>query len=222
MKNFENQADIILNCPLFNGVAKERLPAVLECLGAQKRVFLKNKDILSEEQSAQKIGIVLSGSVDIVKIDFWGNRSILSRIGPGGLFGEAFACAGVSRLPVSAVASGQSEILLLQYQKISGPCPKNCSHHNLLIQNMMKVLAGKNILLTQKIEHITKRSTREKLLSYLSEQAELAGNSSFVIPFNRQELADYLSVDRSAMSNELCKLRDEGILQFHKNCFILL
>lgn len=222
MKNFELQADVLFNCPLFHGAAKEQIGSMLECLGAQNYVFTKNRDIFCEIPFAQKIGIVLSGAVDIVKIDFWGNRSILSRIGPGGLFGEAFACAGISRLPVSAVVSEQSEILLLQYGKIAQTCPQNCAHHNLLIQNMMKVLAEKNMQLTRKMEHITKRSTREKLLSYLSEQAEQAGSNSFTIPFNRQELADYLSVDRSAMSNELCKLRGEGILQFRKNSFVLL
>lgn len=222
MKSIGTKPDAILNCPLFTGVKKEQVPALLKCLGAQRRIFEKNQDVFADEQSVRKIGVVLKGAVDIVKIDFWGNRSILSRVAAGGLFGEAFACAGLLKPPVAAVASEQSEILLLQYQKIFGTCLQSCAYHSLLLQNMMKVLAEKNILLTRKMEHITKRSTRQKLLSYLSEQAELSGSSSFTIPFNRQELADFLSVDRSAMSNELCKLRGEGMLQFHKNSFVLL
>ncbi|GHV49629.1 Crp/Fnr family transcriptional regulator [Synergistales bacterium] len=168
------------------------------------------------------IGIVLSGGVHVLQEDFWGSRAILSHVAPGELFAEAFSCAGVGSLPVSVITTEPSEILFLDYKRVATTCSSSCAFHTGLIKNMMQILAGGNVMLTQKIEHLTRHTTREKLLSYLSEQARQAGQSAFEVPFNRQELADYLSVDRSAMSSELCKMRDDGILRFCKNHFELL
>ena len=167
------------------------------------------------------MGVVLTGSLHIVQEDFWGRRTILTHIGPGELFGEAFAFAELERLPVSAMAAEDAEVLLLDQRKIMSPCPEACGFHSDLVGNMLRILARKNVGLVQKIAHLTRRSTREKLLSYLSIRAREAGSGSFSIPFNRQELADYLAVDRSALSNELSKMRDEGILEFDRNEFEL-
>lgn len=218
MKEYLN---ILCNSPLFTSIDKNDLEAMLKCLSARKASYAKEEYILSAGDNIKDVGIVLSGSVNIIKEDFWGNRAILAKIQSGEMFGEAFAFAKLQKLPVSAVVAEKSEILFVDFGKIATTCSSACIFHSQLIQNILKILAHKNIMLTQKLEHIVKRTTREKLLSYLSEQALKSGSNSFSIPFNRQELADYLSVDRSAMSNELCKLRDEGILEFNKNSFKL-
>ena len=218
MKKYLN---ILCASPLFAGINETDLDYMLKCLSARKSAYTKDEYILSTGDAITDVGIVLSGSVNIIKEDFWGNRAILAKVQPGEMFGEAFAFANIQKLPVSAVATEKSEILFVDFGKIATTCSSACLFHTQLIQNILKILANKNIMLTQKLEHIVKRTTREKLLSYLSEQAIKSGSNTFSIPFNRQELADYLSVDRSAMSNELCKLRDEGILEFYKNHFKL-
>lgn len=214
--------DVLKACPLFLGIRESDLWALLGCLSSTKVSFGKNNFIFMADQTATSVGIVLSGNVRVIHEDFWGNRAILAHIPPGGLFGEAFSCAEIEKLPVSVIAAEPSDILLVDYKRIITTCSAACVFHTGLIKNMIKILARKNIMLTRKIEHITCPTTREKLLSYLSAQAQSAKNNAFEIPFNRQELAEYLSVDRSAMSNELCKMRDQGILRFRRNQFELL
>ncbi|MDL2225602.1 Crp/Fnr family transcriptional regulator [Eubacteriales bacterium OttesenSCG-928-M02] len=218
----EHAIKTLKESPLFLGIAQEDIPGMLACLSAERRTFPRRAYIFHAGDRAGDIGIVLSGGVHIIKEDYWGNRTILAQVGPGDLFGEAFSCAGVERLAVSAVAVEESEILFLHYRKIITQCSSACIFHQRLIENLIQVLAQKNIYLTQKMEVLTKRTTREKLLSYLSTQAVEVGKGSFTIPFNRQELADYLSVDRSAMSTELGKMQAEGLLLFEKNRFTLL
>ena len=213
---------ILPHCPLFSGIDQDELSDLLACLGAEQTQCQKGEYIWSAGEIPSRIGVVLSGGIDVIQEDYWGNRAILARVVPGEIFGEAFAFGDPQPLPVSVVASGPAVLLLLDLRKILIACPGSCSFHTRLIQNMLGILAQKNRMLTEKIKHIVKRSTREKLLSYLSSQTILAGSESFCIPFNRQELADYLSVERSAMSRELGRLRDEGILVFDKNRFSLM
>lgn len=213
---------VIDQCPLFGGIAPAELRTLLGCLMATERSYEKGDFIFMADQRVESVGVVLSGSIHVIQEDFWGNRSILANISPGGLFGEAFSCAETEKLPVSVVSAVKSDILLIDYRRIITSCPSACGFHTDMIKNMLRILALKNILLTQKIEHVTQRTTRAKLLSYLSAQAMNGKNAHFEIPFNRQELADYLSVDRSALSSELGKMRDDGILQFEKNQFKLL
>ena len=146
---------------------------------------------------------------------------MLAKLGVGDIFGEAFTCAQKEKMPVGVLASEKSEILFIDYKRILDNAGVACTSYNKLIQNMMLILAGKNVMLTQKIEHLMKRSTREKLLSFLSAQAIEAKSHVFDIPLSRQELADYLAVDRSAMSNELSKLQQEGLLACTRNHFEL-
>jgi CRP-like cAMP-binding protein len=216
-------------CPLFTGIAEGDIKKLLFCLSVQKKVFDKNNYILTAGEKAEKIrpdqaipmGIVLSGSLRVVQDDFWGNRSILSTINPAGLFGEALSCMGMKISPISVVAAEKSEVLLFNHKTIFDACRTPCPFHATLINNLTKILAGKNVMLFQKLEHISRRSTREKILSYLSRRALEAGKNRFTVPYNRQELADYLFVDRSALSRELGRLRDEGILSFRKNTFTM-
>ena len=217
----KNNFEVLKECPLFDKIAQNDIKSLLNCLSAKNKFFKKNDFIFLEGDKSTHVGIILSGSVCVVKEDFWGNRAILAKLGEGDLFGEAFSCAEIKSLPVSVVASENTEVILIDYKKIITNCSSACVFHTYLINNMIKILANKNIMMTQKIQHIVKRTTREKLLSYLSEQAMIHKSNNFQIPFNRQELADYLSVDRSAMSSELSKMKDDGIIEFNKNEFKL-
>lgn len=208
-------------CPLFKDIPEEDIDSMLDCLNAQKLTCQKNEAIFNAGDPPEYFGIVLSGSVHVLQEDYWGNRTILTSVQPGGLFGEAFSCAEVSTLPVSVIAQSYCEILLIDSRRILNSCSSSCTFHTRLIGNLMKILAGKNIFLTRKMEHISKKTTKEKVLSYLSECAVSAGTNSFTIPFNRQELADYLSVERSALSATLGKMRDEGLITFEKSRFTL-
>lgn len=219
MKKYFN---VLKTTELFQGIKETDFEPLLSCLGARTARREKGQTVFSGGERIREFGVVLSGQVQVVQDDYYGNRSILAGIGPGYLFGESFAWAGVEALPVSVVASDECELLLIDCDRLAVPCARACDFHGRLIQNMLRIVSLKNIALTQKIEFISKRTTREKLLAYLSAQARRVGSSRFAIPFNRQELADYLSVERSAMSAELSKLRDAGTLRYRKNEFELL
>ena len=214
--------DVLKFVPLFKGIEENELNSLLQCLSAKIATFNSGETIFKEGDSAKFVGIVLSGEVQILKDDFYGNRNIVASADQGHLFAESFACADVNVLPINVIAKEDCDIMLIDYNRIITTCPNSCLFHSKLIFNMMKILATKNVALNQKIELASKRTTREKLITYLSTEAKKAGNNSFTIPFNRQELADFLFVDRSAMSSELCKLRDEEIIEFSKNKFKLL
>jgi len=215
-------SEILRRCPLFDQIGEEELLRMLTCLGARVEFFDKKYTVIAEGTPAKYIGIVLSGTVQIIQIDYFGNRSILSEIEAGHLFGEAFACAEVPSVPVTVIANEPAEIMLIDCGHILHTCENNCGFHRQLIFNLMKDLAVKTILFHQKIEITAKRTTRDKLLTYLAFQAKKTGKSSFEIPFDRQELADYLEVDRSGLSAEISKLRREGVLECEKNRFTLL
>ena len=206
--------------PLFAGLSEEEIEQVLTCLSARPR-HVDKRAMLLRAGDAPVMGVVLTGSVHIIQEDFWGNRSLIGRAGPGDLFAEAFACAGVLRLPVSVEACEPTDALLLDAGRLAAVCPAACPHHARMIQNLLRLTAEKNVGLARKVGHMARRTTRDKLLSYLSAEARRSGGSVFTIPFNRQQLADYLAVDRSAMCSELSRLRDEGLLDFHRSEFTL-
>jgi CRP-like cAMP-binding protein len=212
----------LINCSLFEKISLFELESLLDCLSAWKKSYEKDSVIFSSGEEIRAVGILLSGEVHIVEYDFWGNRSIMSGIQSGELFGEALAGGEVKKSPVTVMAAEDSEVLFINYKKIITTCSSACKYHTRLIENMLKNIAEKNLMLMEKLKLITHRTTREKLLSYLSIQARQAKSASFELPFNRQELADYLSIDRSAMTTELGRLREEGIVEFHKNTFKLL
>ena len=214
--------EILRVCPLFHGVTDKELLKMLTCLGARVVSFDKKYTILAEGSPARYIGIVLTGSAQIVQIDYYGNRSILGEVGPAEVFAEAFACAEVASVPVAVIANEPCEVMLIDCGHILHTCAKGCGHHQQLIFNLMKDLALKTLLFHQRIEVTSKRTTREKLLAYLALRAKLAGSNRFDIPFDRQELADYLEVERSGLSAEIGKLRREGVIECRKNHFELL
>lgn len=217
----EKYLTLLSNTTLFTGIDKEDISSMLNCLSAHVSSYAKESFILHTGDMIHEVGMVLSGSALIIKEDFWGNRSILSEVSSGFLFAETYACIGTVPLEVSVIASSDCEILFLDFQKILTTCSSACQFHTRLIHNLLATLAQKNLTLTRKVEHMSQKTTRDKLLSYLSAESLKAKSPSFSIPFNRQQLADYLSVDRSAMSNELGKLKKEGILDYNKNTFLL-
>lgn len=214
--------DILKTNSLFSGIDETDLENMLHCLSATVKSFSKNEIIYMMGEKISKVGIVVEGSVHIVKEDILGNRNIIAQINSGQIFGEAFACAAIDKLPISVNASTNCTVMFIDYKKVIYTCNNSCIFHHKLLENMLGILAMKNILLSNKIEHVSKRTIREKALSYLFSQAQQQGKSSFKISFNRQELADYLCVDRSALSSELGKLRDEGIIEFNRSDFRIL
>ncbi len=213
--------EVLKRALLFQGVNEEDLDHLLDCLQAETVDYQKGEFILHRGSPVRRMGLVLEGTAHIIKEDFWGNRVIIGQSAPGQLFAESYACLGSEPLTVSVLAATPAKVMFLDVGRLLLVCATACSFHTKVIQNLMMVLARRNVMLTQKVEHMAQKTTREKLLSYLSGEAQRAGSDAFFIPYNRQELADYLSVDRSAMSTELGKLQREGVLKFNKNKFQL-
>ena len=213
---------VLKQTQMFAGVGEHEIEAMLSCLNAKLRVYEKGEYILRQGDCLNEIIVLVDGGLHIQKDDFWGNRSILGDIAVGEMFGEAYVAPESGGLLNDVVAVVESTVIFFDVKRIISTCSSTCAFHTKVVQNMFFAISDKNRKLVRKLNHVSKRRTREKLFSYLSEEAKRNNSTSFEIPFNRQELADYLSVDRSAMSNELCKMRDEGLLAFNKNGFTLL
>ena len=194
---------VLRSSQLFSGVSEEELTAMLTCLGAEKRSFPKEAFLLRSGDTAESIGLVLSGSVLVIQEDIWGNRNILSKAGPGQTFAAAYACAPGSVLNVSVVAETPVTVLLMNVKRILNVCPSACTHHSRIIRNLLGELAEKNLRFGEKLTHMR------------------LGTYEFDVPFSRQQLADYLAVERSGLSLELGKMKKDGLLDFHKSHFVL-
>lgn len=217
----EKYLPVLKKSLLFSGVKEEDIVALLSCVEAKVRRYGKGEYVLQQGEYLDDIAILTEGSLHIQNDDYWGNRSILGRISIGEIFGEAYAFSREEPLMNDVVAIENSSVMFINAKKVISTCSSACLFHTLVVQNLFSVLSEKNKKLVQKLGHIGKRSTREKLISYLSQESKRQKSAEITIPFNRQQLADFLSVDRSAMSNELCKMRDEGLLTFRKNVFRL-
>ena len=213
--------NLLKRTALFSGIDDAEIEAMLGCLGAKAEDFGKGEYLLRVGDSPESLGLLLSGSVLVVQEDYWGNRNIRARIMPGQVFAESFACVPGAVMDVSVLTDESSTVLWLNVGRVLHTCGAACSHHSRMIRNLLSDLALNNLRANEKLTHISRRSTREKLLSYLSAEAQRQGKSEFTVPFNRQQLADYLSVERSAMSAELSKMQRDGLLFFDKNCFSL-
>ena len=213
---------ILKKTKLFSGICEEEIGSMLSCLDARLREYKKSEYVLRQGERSDNITVLVSGELHIQMDDYWGNRTIINRIGVGEMFGEAYVASENGVLLNDVLAVEDSAVIFFDVRKVITVCSSACRFHSILVQNLFFAISDKNRPLVQKLGHISKRSTREKLISYLSEEAKKQNSSDFTIPFNRQQLADFLSVDRSAMSNELCKMRDEGLLKFEKNRFKLL
>lgn len=212
---------IIRSSTLFSGISEEELTAMLSCLDTKTESFPKDTFLLRAGDTAESIGLVLSGSVLIVQEDIWGNRNILSKAGAGQTFAAAYACAPGSLLNVSVLAETPVTAMFLNVKRVLNVCPSACEHHSRIIRNLLGELAEKNLRFGEKLTHMGQRTTRAKLMSYFSAEAQRLGTYEFDIPFSRQQLADYLAVERSGLSLELGKMRSEGLLDFHKSHFVL-
>lgn len=211
----------ISNTEIFSGISEKEIEAILKCFKAYTKNYKKGEIIHQAGSKIKTMGLVISGSINIEQIDVWGNNNIFDNIEKGSVFAETYACVPDSLLMVDVIAAQETEILFLDIKKFIKVCSSYCSFHNKIINNLLIVIASKNLNLTKKISHITPKSIRGRLISYLSFQAMKNKKTDFEIPFNRQQLADYLCVDRSAMSNELSKMQKEGLLLFNKNKFHL-
>lgn len=213
-----NYTTILQSSPLFKGLTENEIKEALTALSAVPMNYQKGSYLYHVGDSTATFCLVLSGMIHIIKEDYWGNRTILSNVDAGNLFAEAYACAQ-SPLSVSVLAASNCEIIKLDINTL---LTSNNQITPIIHHNLMMILARKNVILSNQITHLSQRRLRDKLLSYLSEQAKKQGDSSFDIPYNRQELADLLCADRSALSAELSRLKQEGILDYHKQHFKLL
>lgn len=214
--------DVLLRCALFENIAETDLAAMLSCLNGRVKNYKKGSVILLAGAAVSAVGIVLSGNVQVVKEDYLGNKNILTELSPSEIFAETFACAAIKQSPVTVLSVTACAVLWIETDKIITTCASACDFHAKLISNMLRLLANKNWMLSQKIELISMRTIREKLLCYFTMQMQKANSRSFAIPFSRQALADFLCTDRSALSRELCKMRDDGLLQFCGNQFKMI
>ena len=206
---------------LFRGMKEEELFGLLDCMGGALRRFPKGTAVLRAGDPATHLGVVLAGKVQVSRVRPDGQRLVLGEMGPGRLFAESYACAGAESLPVTVIAMADTAALLLDCRRLSAPCAAACGAHGTLIRNLLGVLAEKNLLLAGKLDHLSGRTIRERLLSYLEEEAARTGRTTVTVPFDRQALADYLCVDRSALSRTIGQLRREGVLEADRRKFRL-
>ena len=218
MKDF---VPVLKKTKLFSGVGDEEISTMLSCLGASLFTYKKGEFVLRQGEHLSNILVLVEGSLHIQRDDYWGNRSILGHIGIGEIFGEAYAAPDSGTLLNDVIAVEDSAVYFFDVKRVISTCSSACRFHTMVVQNLFFAISEKNRTLVQKLDYLSRRTTREKLISYLSEEAKKQNSPCITIPFNRQQLADYLSVDRSAMSSELGRMRDEGLLEFEKNRFRL-
>ena len=213
---------VLKKTKLFAGVGEEQIDAMLSCLGTKLHAYRKGEYVFRAGEHIHNIMVLVEGNLHIQRDDYWGNRSIINQITIGEMFGEAYVAPDSGVLLNDVVAVEDSVVMFFHVQRILCVCPSACKFHSITVQNLFFAISEKNRKLVAKLGYMANRTTREKLLAYLSDEAQKQNSSTFTVPFNRQQLADFLSVDRSAMSNELCKMRNDGILIFDKNRFTLL
>ncbi len=219
MKKF---VPILKRTQLFSGVGEEEIEAMLSCLQARLRTYQKGEYVFRQGEHIDTILVLAEGKLHVQHDDYWGNRSIMQMLSAGEMFGEAYAAPESGALLNDVLAVEDCTVFFFDVKRIITVCSAACRFHSMVVQNLFFAISEKNRRLVQKLGYMSRRTTREKLIAYLSEEAKRQNSSEFSIPFNRQQLADFLSVDRSAMSNELCKMRDEGMIAFEKNRFVLL
>ena len=205
---------------LFKGIGPDGLGAMLDCLGARFAPVKKGAILLLSGDAPKFVGIILEGMLHVIRDDYDGNQSLVAVLAPGDMFAEALCCAGVTESPVTVMAGADSKVVLLKFERILHTCPNSCSFHKDLIGNMLRLIAGKNLMLQSHMEILGLKTVRAKFLRYI----ELFGvrhGREVTIPLNREELANYLCVDRSALSHELGKMKKEGLIEYRKNVFLL-
>ncbi len=219
MKNYISQMQ---NSPLFRGISPEDLLGVMACVRAHTKSFDKGEFIYLQDDDILSVGVVLSGSVQMIREDVWGNRALLLSMGPGALFGETFVCGGIHNKLVSFAAAERTVVLFVPFKQALTTCAQSCEFHRRLIENMVAAIAEKNLALMEKVDLLSKKSLREKICEYLTRHSEYADSMSFDIPLGRVQLAEYLHADRSALTRELNGMAAEGLISFNRNSFQIL
>lgn len=210
----------MLDIDLFENIENNDVLDLLQCIGIKTKVFKKNSYILKISSKIDYLGVVLSGSASVMKIDYAGKTIEIEKLKTNDIFGHNIVCCGMSKSPVNIIAQSECEVLFLPFEKVVNPCNKLCYYHLQLIKNVMKMISKRNSLLNYQIDIIGQRSIRQKILAFLKSYDN--GEKIITVPFSREEMAKYLCSDRSALSRELCRMRDEGIIKFNKNCFEIL
>lgn len=208
--------------PLFKNMEPEDIGAALQCVGAFLKTYKKGAYVLLEEDKVQSVGCVLSGNVEMIREDIWGNKTVLVSMGEKELFGESFVCGSTMTASVSFVAKESTEVLFLPFERVMHSCSSACAHHQHLLLNMVTLIAEKNVAFITKIDIMSKKTLREKIGAYLLVQADLNKSRYFTIPLGRVELAEYLNADRSALTRELNSMKKEGLIDFDKNTFRII
>lgn len=213
---------VLRSSPFFMGISDDNILALLKCFHATERVYSRGEMITRmDEKTNGKACFVVEGNVDTIEEDFWGNETLRGRFGPGQVVGDAFMLTGRDILPFHIMSYRRSVVLIVDFRFVLGPCKEDCERHHQLMRNLLPIFAEKVVYLLDLLRFTTKRSLREKLLSYLSAQAAKTGSNRFDIDLNRQGLANYLVVDRSALSAELGRMQREGLISYQKNHFVL-
>lgn len=212
----------IVGSRLFRGISEEEAASMLGCLRPRRHRFGRGEYVLNAGDQVNAVPLVLEGSVSIVRDDWWGNRNIQNRAGTGETFAIAYALTPGARIGVSAVADRDTTVAELAVAPMLRTCSAACPYHLRLLENLVGSIAQRNLQINDKLSFLTQRTTRGKLLAYLSSVSQQAGSDAFDIPYNRQQLADYLSVNRSAMSSELSHMAEEGLISYQRNHFRLL
>lgn len=210
----------MLQIDLFENVQNNEVLELLKCIGIKTKVFRKNAYILKAGSKIDYLAVILGGNAVMSKTDSFGKQTIIEKLRMNDIFGHNIVCCGLDKSPVDVVAENECEVLFLPFEKVVTPCEKLCPYHLQLIKNVMKMISKRNSLLNDKIDIIGQKTTRDKILALLETYRN--GQRVFTIPYSREEMAKFLCVDRSAMSRELCRMRDEGILKFSKNHFEIL
>ena len=212
---------ILENSRLFAGIRVDEIQPMLSCLQAVERKYPRGAYIFHTGEEVRALALLVRGTAHIQKEDFWGNRSLLASRAAGDIFAAAYAMPGSGAMRSDVVAVESCTVLLMDVERVLSRCTNSCAFHARLTENLFALLAEKNRILARKADYLAQRTTRQRLLAYLSEQAQRAGSAEFTIPFNRQQLADFLSVERSAMSAELSRMQAEGLIETERSWFHL-
>ncbi len=211
----------ILNMLMFKGITEKQLIPMLKCLGSRVQDFKKGEFIYLDRDNITCIGIILSGTVQMIKEDIWGDKTILVVMKTGELFGETFACGTSLAATVTFYAPENTQVLFLPFYKVLHLCDRNCQFHHQLVENMVTLIARKNAQLMEKADVTSKKTLRKKILTFLSHEAQHHQDKHFTIAISRTELAEYLSADRTALARELNHMKEEGLIDVNRNSFTI-
>lgn len=212
---------ILARCGMFAGMAEPDILDLMPCFQPVIKSFAKDEVICRFGDPQDSLGVVLEGEIIVQKEDYSGNRLIIGNFGPAEIFGEVAAFAGVGVWPNAVVANTRCQVLFFPTEKYLKPCCKVCNAHQLLVENMLRIVARKAMVMNNRISYLKVKSMREKLAAFLYEQYQMTRNRTFMIPMNREQLADYLNVSRPSMSRELGRIRDEGVIDFYRSSFTI-